>query len=135
MNYLLDTHYILWSLFDPNRITEKILKIFYDDNVKKYVSGISLWEISLKYSIGKLELKGTNPDELFEKIETAGFELLQIENYLLSSYYKLSKKKNHKDPFDRLLIWQAITNDFILITNDNKIEQYIEDGLKLKLGR
>ena len=134
MKYLLDTHYVLWTLFEPSRIDIEIKKIFEDNNITKYVSGITLWEISLKYSIGKLELEGSNPDEIYEKIEESGFKLLQIENYLFSSYYKLSKKDDHKDPFDRMLIWQAITNDFILITNDKKIEQYIENGLKIKLG-
>jgi len=134
MKYLLDTHYVLWTLFEPTRINIEIKKIFADNNITKYVSGITLWEISLKYSIGKLELEGSNPDEIYEKIEESGFKLLQIENYLFSSYYKLSKKNDHKDPFDRMLIWQAISNDFILITNDKKIEQYIENGLKIKLG-
>jgi PIN domain nuclease of toxin-antitoxin system len=134
MKYLLDTHYVLWTLFEPSRIDIEIKKIFEDNNITKYVSGITLWEISLKYSIGKLELEGTNPYEIYEKIEESGFKSLQIENHLVSSYYKLSKKDDHKDPFDRMLIWQAITNDFILITNDKKIEQYIENGLKIKLG-
>ena len=134
MKYLLDTHYVLWTLFEPSRIDIEIKKIFEDNNITKYVSGITLWEISLKYSIRKLELVGTNPYEIYEKIEETGFQLLQIENHLISSYYELSKKDNHKDPFDRMLICQAIKNDFILITNDKKIEQYIENGLKIKLG-
>jgi len=116
MKYLLDTHYVLWTLFEPTRIDVEIKKIFKDNNITKHVSGITIWEISLKYSIGKLELEGTNPYEIYEKIEESGFKLLQIENYLFSSYYKLSKKNDHKDPFDRMLIWQAITNDFILDT-------------------
>ncbi|HEB31803.1 MAG TPA: type II toxin-antitoxin system VapC family toxin [Spirochaetes bacterium] len=134
MKYLLDTHYVLWTLFEPTRIAGEIKKIFEDNTITKYVSGITLWEISLKYSIGKLKLVGTNPYEIYKKIEESGFKLLQLENRLISSYYKLSKKENHKNPFDRMLIWQAITNDFILITNDKQIKQYIENGLKIKLG-
>ncbi len=134
MKYLLDTHYVLWTLFEPTRIAGEIKKIFEDNTITKYVSGITLWEISLKYSIGKLKLVGTNPYEIYKKIEESGFKLLQLENRLISSCYKLSKKENHKDPFDRMLIWQAITNDFILITNDKQIKQYIENGLKIKLG-
>ena len=135
MNYLLDTHYILWTLFEPNKIKNKILQIFKNADDSKLVSGISLWEISLKYSLGKLELSGTNPDEIFEKIPASGFDIIPIENDVLSSYYKLPKKKDHRDPFDRLLIWQAIANDLILITNDKTIEQYIEDGLRIEMGR
>jgi PIN domain nuclease of toxin-antitoxin system len=85
----------------------------------------------LKYSLGKLELEDTNPDEIFEALNNSGFELLEVNNQLYSSYYKLPKKVNHKDPFDRMLIWQAINHDFTLISNDQKIRQYINNGLKL----
>jgi len=131
MNYLLDTHYILWILFSPEIIKEKIINILEDEKSIKYISGINLWEISLKYSLGKLELENTNPDEIFDALNNSGFELLEVSNQLFSSYYKLPKKVNHKDPFDRMLIWQAINNDYTLISNDQKIKQYIDDGLKL----
>jgi PIN domain nuclease of toxin-antitoxin system len=135
MNYILDTHYILWTLFEPNKISDTILEIFKDENHSKTVSGISLWEISLKFSLGKLELHGTNPDEIYEKVIESGFDVIPIENEILVSYYKLPKKNSHRDPFDRLLIWQAINANLILITNDKLIEQYIEDGLNLERGR
>ena len=135
MNYLLDTHYILWTLFEPNKIKDKLLQIFRTPADSKIVSGISLWEISLKYSLGKLELSGTNPEEICEKISESGFDIIPMENRVFASYYKLPKKENHRDPFDRLLIWQAITDDFTLITADKTIEQYIQDGLKVEMGR
>lgn len=134
MNYLLDTHFILWTLFEPNLINKKIKEIFLNEDHTKYVSGISLWEISLKYSLGKLEFEETNPDEIYEKIIKSGFAISAIENNLFSSYYKLPIKPNHKDPFDRMLIWQAMINDYVLITNDKKITQYIENGLKIEMG-
>ena len=132
MNYLLDTHYILWTLFEPHRIEDKILRIYKTAEYSKLVSGVSLWEISLKYSLGKLELSGTNPEEIYEKISESGFELISIENEVLASYYKLPKKEKHKDPFDRLLIWQAIANDLTFISADKTVEQYIQDGLKVE---
>ena len=135
MNYLLDTHYILWTLFEPDRIGKKIRRIYADEEKTKYVSGISLWEISLKYSIGKLDLFGTNPDEVIQKVKESGFELLNVDNYLLASYYQLPKKEDHKDPFDRMLIWQAIANDFALLSKDTRINQYIENGLKIESGK
>ena len=134
MNYLLDTHYILWTLFEPHRIKNKILRIFKAADDVKLVSGISLWEISLKYSIGKLDLSGTNPEEIHEKISESGFEIVPVDNMILASYYKLPKNDNHKDPFDRLLIWQAMVNDFVFITADKTIEQYIQYGLKVEVG-
>ena len=103
--------------------------------VARYRKRISLWEISLKYSIGKLELSGTNPDEIFESILESGLEVMPVETELFASYYKLQKKNRHKDPFDRLLIWQAIQNDLTVITDDSRMEDYVADGLKIKLGR
>ncbi|MBT4287573.1 MAG: type II toxin-antitoxin system VapC family toxin [Deltaproteobacteria bacterium] len=135
MSYLLDTHYILWSLFEPDRIGKKVKRILVDEEQTKYVSGISIWEISLKYSIGKLELIDTNPDEIIEKVKESGFELLNVENLVLASYYQLPKKEHHKDPFDRMLIWQAITNNLTLLSKDTGISQYVDNGLKIESGK
>lgn len=134
MIYLLDTHYVLWSLFEPDKITGRVRQILESDDDSKLISGVNLWEISLKYSLGKLELGGTNPSELFDKLLEAGFEVTELKNRLLATYYQLPKKDDHKDPFDRLLIWQAIANGYTLITQDKKIEQYRTDGLKVILG-
>ncbi len=131
MNYLLDTHYVLWSLFNPERITDNIIQILKDEQSTKYVSGINLFEISLKYSLGKLELEDSNPDEVFTSITESGFEVMEVDAHLFSSYYKLPKKDDHKDPFDRMLVWQAINSDYTFISNDLKIKAYIDDGLKL----
>ena len=50
-------------------------------------------------------------------------------------HYKLPKKDSHKDPFDRLLVWQAIQHDLTFVTRDIKMMEYIKDGLKIQLGR
>lgn len=134
MNYLLDTHYILWSLFEPDKIKTPVRQILENDSDLKLISGVNLWEISLKYSLGKLELGRINPDQLFDKLLEAGFEIADLENRLLATYYQLPKKDDHKDPFDRLLIWQAISNNYTLITQDQSIEQYRADGLQLVIG-
>ena len=63
-------------------------RIFHPDLLSRY-------EISLKYSLGKLELGGTNPSELFDKLLEAGFEVADIENRLFATYYQLPKKDNH----------------------------------------
>ena len=134
MIYLLDTHTVLWSLFEPARISETVRPILANDSDSKFISGVSIWEISLKYSLGKLELGGANPSELFDKLLEAGFEVADMENRLLATYYQLPMKDDHRDPFDRLLIWQAISNGYTLITQDKKIEQYLADGLQLIVG-
>jgi len=131
MNYLLDTHYILWTLFEPEKIPAKIVKIFENEEDEKYVSGISLWEISLKYSIGKLELYGTNPEGVYESILETGFKILDLKTIDLATFFRLPLQEDHKDPFDRFLIWQAIQNNLIFLTKDKKIEQYRKMGLQL----
>jgi len=131
MNYLIDTHYILWSLFEPEKIPSNIIKIFENEEDEKYVSGISLWEISLKYSIGKLELYGTNPEGIYDSILEAGFKVLNLKNIDAVTFFRLPLLEDHNDPFDRLLIWQAIQNNLIFITKDKKIEQYRKIGLRL----
>ena len=133
MKYLLDTHYILWTLFEPDKLGSEVLSIFNNENDAKFVSGINFWEISLKFSLGKLSLDGIKPDQIFDKILESGFDVINITNEVLVSYYRLPKKENHRDPFDRLLIWQSIFHGYTLITKDKLIEQYISDGLNVKI--
>lgn len=135
MKYILDTHYVLWTLFEPQKIDRKIVNILKNPAFPKFVSGISFWEISLKYSLGKLELTGTNPDEVFVAIKASGVEILEADSQTMSSFYKLPKKEAHKDPFDRLIAWQSIVHDFILITKDKSMTSYIADGLQLAMGK
>ncbi len=131
MNYLIDTHFVLWSLFKPEKLPVGILKIFKNEEDEKYVSSISLWEISLKYSLGKLELYGTNPEGIYNTIQDAGFKILNLESIDAATFFRLPSVEDHKDPFDRLLIWQAIQNNLVFLTKDKKIEQYRKTGLRL----
>lgn len=134
MIYLLDTHYVLWSLFEPDKIADSVREILENETDTKLISGVNLWEISLKYSLGKLELSGTEPSEILDTLLESGFTVVELESRLLATYHKLSQKDDHRDPFDRLLIWQAISKDYTLITQDKAIEQYRADGLQLLLG-
>ena len=134
MIYLLDTHYILWSLFEPDKIAWPIRQILENDTDTKLISGVNLWEISLKYSLGKLELGSTNPSEVFDTLLESGFEVAELESRLLATYHQLPRRDNHRDPFDRLLIWQAISSNYTLISHDRKIEQYRADGLQLVIS-
>lgn len=134
MIYLLDTHYLLWSLFTPEKIADPIRRILEDEQDTKLLSGVNLWEISLKYSLGKLALGGADPSELLDTLLKAGFDVVPIDTHLLASSYQLPRKDDHRDPFDRLLIWQAITNGYTLLTEDKKIAQYEADGLAVIVG-
>lgn len=131
MNYLVDTHYILWSLLDPEKIRQAHRHILTDSDSPKYISTISFWEISLKYSLGKLDLVGVSPEELLHAACKAGFHLLGPEGEDMASAHRLPLVGSHKDPFDRLLIWQCIRAKMTLITADSAIKAYTAFGLKL----
>ena len=130
MKYLIDTHIFLWSLFSPEKIPQRISEIISDPKNRIFVSTITFWEISLKFSINKLELEGVTPDELPEFANRLSFEFLNLSAEDAASFYHLPKI-THKDPFDRMLIWQAIREKMVLISKDSKIAAYQDFGLKV----
>jgi len=129
MNYLVDTHILLWSFLDTGKLPEKIKSILLDENNIIYYSPISLWEISIKYGLNKLSLNGGTPDDFFDELNISYYRCKAIDNIDLITNYKLPA--NHKDPFDRFLVWEAIKNDFTLLSVDKNMELYKKEGLKL----
>ncbi|WP_025145668.1 type II toxin-antitoxin system VapC family toxin [Pedobacter jeongneungensis] len=130
MIYLLDTHVFLWTIIDTKKISEQAFSIIENNENTINVSAISLWEISLKYALGKLNLIGLKPHELTSQAKDLGFDLMPVSPELAASHYKLNAIW-HKDPFDRMLIWQAIQNDITLISKDENINKYQSAGLKV----
>lgn len=130
MRYLLDTHSFLWSLFSPEKLSVSVKKVIRDRENEIGISVITFWEISLKYSLGKLELIDTEPDNLPIVAEEMGLEIIQFKPQEAASFHKLPKLA-HKDPFDRLIIWQAIQQKMIMITKDRKFRDYEKYGLKI----
>ncbi len=128
MNLLLDTHTFLWTLFDPSRVSPKALKAIeaYENGV--FVSVITFWEISLKYGLGKLELTGVRPEDLPNLATQMQMDILPIDPAEAASFYKMPKSR-HKDPFDRLIVWQAIHRGLTLVSKDRAFEQYRKFGL------
>ena len=130
MNYLIDTHTFLWAVFDPDRLGSKARSILQDPDQVIHVSAVSFWEISLKYAIGKLELFNILPDQFPEVAKRMEFEILNLTPQEAATFYKLPKV-GHQDPFDRLIIWQAIHQKMVLISKDQRFRLYKEIGLKL----
>ena len=128
MNYLVDTHILLWSFLKPGKLSKNIKSILLDKNNKIYFSPISLWEISIKYGLKKISLEGGTPDDFFKELSNSYYNCKEINNMDLITYYKLPI--HHRDPFDRFLIWEAIKNDFILLSVDKNMELYKKEGLK-----
>jgi PIN domain nuclease of toxin-antitoxin system len=130
MKYLLDTHILIWVLMDTQKLSKSVKSILENPANTIYVSCVNFWEISIKNSLGNLEINNMKPDELIFHTEKMGFIIIDLSVKETATLYKLSTK-HHKDPFDRILIWQAIKNDFTFISDDKNIKKYITEGLKV----
>lgn len=118
MNILLDTHVLLWVIQNDIKLPKPIrATIQAADRV--FVSVVSLWECAIKISIHKLEIE---LQAIFNAIEDAGFELLPIRAPHLQKLLQLPL--HHKDPFDRLLIAQAMSEPLILQSADEVVLHY-----------
>jgi PIN domain nuclease of toxin-antitoxin system len=129
MRYLVDTHILLWAFSQTDKLSNKIKSTLLDENNSIYYSPISLWEITIKYGLKKLFLNGGTPDDFFAELNNSYFYCKNINLVNLISNYKLPM--HHRDPFDRFLIWEAIRSDFILISEDEKMDLYKKEGLKI----
>jgi PIN domain nuclease of toxin-antitoxin system len=128
MTYLLDTHSFLWSAFTPKKLSKRARTTIMDPGNDILVSAVSFWELSLKYELGKLTLTGTSPDQLPEVANTMGFGLISLDVGEASSFHRLPRD-THKDPFDRMLVWQAISRRVPIITKDPDLKTYATQGL------
>ena len=119
MRLLLDTHILLWSVFEPSKLSLSFQESIAKPENMVSVSIVSLWEIAIKQSLGRL----TIPDVFFDKIQNGGiFELLLMQPSHIHQYRRLPLL--HRDPFDRMLIAQAQQEHLILVTGDEKILKY-----------
>jgi PIN domain nuclease of toxin-antitoxin system len=131
MKYIIDTHIFLWLLFEPEKIDKTKLEILENPENSIYITSINFWEISLKFALGKLELNGLKPDDLPDCAFKMGLKILDIDSKNMASFHQLKRVEKHKDPFDRLIIWYCISNDFILVSKDGKFSEYSLLGLKV----
>ena len=117
MPILLDTHLLLWALGSPSKLSSKARQRIESSEV--FASAASIWEISIKSALGKLQ---ANPTEVLSGIEPAGFDHLYITDEHAAEVVNL--RHLHKDPFDRLLVAQALVEKMILLTDDDTLGGY-----------
>ena len=121
MDILLDTHALIWFLNGDKFLSNEAKKAIEDSSNNKIVSIASIWEIAIKISLGKFQFKD-GLKSFMKLIDENGFEILPIT---FSHALEVSKLEFiHRDPFDRLLIAQAKSDDLILITKDETIRKY-----------
>lgn len=126
--FVLDTHALLWAIGKSDELSAEVVNYITDNENEVYVSAVSLWEIALKYSLGKLALDfdiGNIP----KYCNQMGFYMIPLAPQEALDSLKLPLRENHKDPFDRMLIYQCISHQYTLISKDSKMKFYQEDGL------
>ncbi|MCM1266807.1 MAG: type II toxin-antitoxin system VapC family toxin [Bacteroidales bacterium] len=121
MGYLLDTNVLIFYLYNPEQLSKTAADIVYDEDNQIYVSIGSLWEIAIKSSIGKLEIKNSMAEIAGICLEYK-IDLLSITPQHLDQIANLPQI--HGDPFDRLIISQAIVENLTIVTRDSIIPKY-----------
>ncbi|HET8661434.1 MAG TPA: type II toxin-antitoxin system VapC family toxin [Micromonosporaceae bacterium] len=117
MSLLLDTHVVLWGLTGDPRLGDDFLdRLRHDPDI--FVSPVTVWEITIKQAAGKLD----GPSDLAERVRDMGFRELPVTHAHAIAAGRLPG--HHRDPFDRMLVAQAVTEDLTLATRDLDIQRY-----------
>jgi PIN domain nuclease of toxin-antitoxin system len=121
MKFLLDTHAFLWCDSEPEKLSRHIQELCQDHGNALLLSVASIWEMQIKKQLGKLQFR-MPLSEIIQQQQENGIEILPIEASHVLALESLPN--HHKDPFDRLLIAQAIIEKAIIISSDPIIAQY-----------
>lgn len=132
MKILLDTHVIIWALSNSPKLPDEARKVIMDPKNEIFVSVLSMWEIELK-CLAKPDMMPFTARKIEDLCKASGFEVIPLEGksvHLLQTLKRPETQPEHKDPFDRMLICQAISNDMILLTHDSLIRGYDSNSIK-----
>ena len=120
MRLLLDTHIFLWSVTDDRKLTKGARKLILDaDDV--FISSASIWEASIKAGLGKLDV---DVNQLVSEIEGSGYRELPVR--AIHGAMVRDLPDIHRDPFDRLLVAQALSEPLLLMTSDGHLSKYTD---------
>ncbi len=121
MRYLIDTHVLIWYLNGDGALPEKHAALMRDPQNKLFLSMVSIWELTIKMSLKKLECS-KNIAEIEEYLLSKDYEIINISFAHLKALFELPKF--HGDPFDRLLIAQALTENLSILSADGHFKDY-----------
>jgi len=119
---LLDTVAFLWAVTDAPELSDDARELFADPGNEVYLSSVSAWEISVKNALGKLPLPDSPARYVPAQRRQHGIETLHLDEEAALRLNRLPVL--HKDPFDRMLVCQAIAQDLVILTPDRLIAQY-----------
>ncbi len=121
MKYLLDTHSYIWYVEDDKQLSRNALNIIDNPDNELYLSIVSIWEITIKASLHKLNLK-QSISNIYDELINLNIEILSLEKKNFEILYNL--EFFHRDPFDRMIISQAITENLSIISKDIAFNNY-----------
>lgn len=124
MNYLIDTNILLWYLESDPRLPDDFKEILFSDQSSIYISIVSLWEITIKTSLGKLQLSNGFENTLSIIESSDQWSILPIKSEHLKKLYSLPYK--HHDPFDRLIYAQSLSENMGFLYTDKSFDLYSE---------
>jgi len=122
MKILVDTHALLWLITGNERLSKTAKKIFLDPENYLFISAASLWEICIKVSLGKLSLKSGWLKIIQDEMKANAIQWLPVEMLHCAQLAKLPF--HHRDPFDRMLIAQAMVEELQLLSRDRRLSDY-----------
>lgn len=121
MNFLVDTHLLLWAAGDPDRLPPAARDVFADDSARLWFSAASVWEVAIKAGLGRTDF--AVDAHLFRRgLIDAGIAELPITASHAAAVADLPLL--HRDPFDRMLVAQARTEGLLLLTSDPTVARY-----------
>jgi PIN domain nuclease of toxin-antitoxin system len=122
LDILLDTHTVLWHLAGNSALSPTAKSLILDANNKAWISFVSIWELAIKTSSGKLYLN--DPLDVYVQKSILPSKLTFLEITLESLYKVADLPYHHRDPFDRLLVAQAITENLAIVSGDAVLDAY-----------
>lgn len=122
MKVLVDTQAIIWFSSNDALLSKAARETIENPNNECYVSIASYWEMSIKINLGKLDIHGLSLEEFIAEVAAANFKVLYLQESYILQNEKLSL--HHQDPFDRIIISQAIIENMPIITSDEMFNLY-----------
>jgi PIN domain nuclease of toxin-antitoxin system len=116
-SYLVDTNILLWSWHEPRRVPKRLVEVLEGEGTF-YVSLISIWEINIKVSIGKLE----TVSRVADAVRATRYQILPVTEDHVEAVRHLPL--HHRDPYDRILIAQAMSENLVVLTSDRDFARY-----------
>jgi PIN domain nuclease of toxin-antitoxin system len=128
MNLLLDTHIALWAIADSHRLSSAARELIEAQNATLWISAVSLWEIAIKHALARGDMR-ISAEQALVHFRASGYRMLAVEAEHAVAVEALPP--HHQDPFDRLLVAQALTEPMRLLTHDATVARYSDSIVRV----